>query len=306
MTVSFSSKRMKIGLIDVDGHRNKKTGIAFPNIALMKVANFYKQLGHEVEHADFGYYDKLYISKLFNFTPEIDKPLITSNEIYKGGTGYDIKNRLPLDIELCDPDYSIYPDCDFSVQFFSRGCIRNCSFCVVREKEGYIMPQKPMNLNPNGKHIEILDNNFFANPEWKSAIDYLLDKKQPVNFHGVDVRIMNEEQAYWLNKLKHLKQIHIAWDFPKIDLVPQIAEMTKYVKPYKIMCYVLIGFNSTPEQDLYRVEKLRELKIDPFVMPYDKSDQYQKKFARWVNHKAIFKTVKWPEYRQGSFSSVCP
>lgn len=297
---------MKIGLIDVDGHRNKKTGITFPNIALMKVSNYYKQLGHEVEHADFGYYDKLYISKLFNFTPEIDKPLITSNEIHKGGTGYDIKKRLPLDIEVCDPDYSVYPDCDFSVQFFSRGCIRNCSFCVVREKEGYIMPQKPMNLNPNGKHIEILDNNFFANPEWKSSIDYLLEKKQPVNMHGVDVRIMNEEQAFWLNKLKHLKQIHIAWDFPKIDLVPQITEMTKYVKPYKIMCYVLIGFNSTPEQDLYRVEKLRELKIDPFVMPFNKSDPYQKKFARWVNHKAIFKTVKWSEYRQGSFSSVCP
>lgn len=297
---------MKIGLIDVDGHRNKKTGISFPNIALMKVSNYYKQLGHEVEHADFGYYDKLYISKLFNFTPEIDKPLITSNETHKGGTGYDIKKRLPLDIEVCDPDYSVYPDCDFSVQFFSRGCIRNCSFCVVRDKEGYIMPQKPMNLNPKGKHIEILDNNFFANPEWKSSIDYLLAAKQPVNMHGVDVRIMNEEQAFWLNKLKHLKQIHIAWDFPKIDLVPQITEMTKHVKPYKIMCYVLIGFDSTPEQDLYRVEKLREMKIDPFVMPFKKSDPYQKRFARWVNHKAIFKTVKWSEYRQGSFYSVCP
>lgn len=288
---------MKIGLIDVDGHKDRKTGIQFPNIALMKVATYYKQLGHEVEHAKEGHYDKLYISKLFNFTQDTGISKITSDMIYRGGTGYFIEKRLPLEIEICDPDYSIYPDCDFSVQFFSRGCIRNCSFCVVRKKEGWISTAKPMALNPNGKRIEVLDNNFFANPEWKNAIEYLLALKQPVNLHGVDVRIMNEEQAYWLNKLKHYKQIHIAWDFPTIDLIPQITEMTKHIRPYKIMCYVLIGFNSTPEQDLYRIEKLRELKIDPFVMPFNKMDPYQKRFARWVNHKAVFKTVKWSEYR---------
>ena len=153
-----------------------------------------------------------------------------------------------------------------------------------------------MALNPNGNRIEVLDNNFFANPDWKFAIDDLLRTKQSVNLHGVDVRIMNDEQAFWLNKLKHHKQIHIAWDNPKDNIIPQIKEMIKHVKPYKIMCYVLIGFWSTPEQDLYRVEKLRELKIDPFVMPFDKSDPYQKRFARWVNHKAIFKTVKWIDY----------
>ena len=286
---------MKIGLVDVDGH-------GFPNIALMKVSSYYKQLGYDVEHATMGFYDKLFVSKLFDFTPEYSGSMLTSNEIHKGGTGYDIEKRLPIEIENCQPDYSIYPKYDFSVQFFSRGCIRNCPFCVVRKKEGWITPVKPMDLNPNGKHIEILDNNFFANPEWKGSIDYLLKVNQPVNLHGVDVRIMNEEQAYWLNKLKHMKQIHIAWDLPKIDLIPKILEMTKYIKPYKIMCYVLIGYNSTPEEDLYRVEKLRELKVDPFVMPYNKFDTYQKHFARWVNHKAIFKTVKWENYLNNTYS----
>jgi hypothetical protein len=59
---------------------------------------------------------------------------------------------------------------------------------------------------------------------------------------------------------------------------------------------VLIGYDTSPEEDLYRVEMLREMKIDPFVMPYDKSDPYQKNFSRWVNHKAIFKSVKWEDY----------
>lgn len=281
---------MEIGLIDVDGH-------GFPNVALMKISSYHKQIGDSVEWVNyFQGYHKVYMSKVFTFSPDIHT-VINADEIHKGGTGYNIEKRLPIDIEICDPDYLIYPQYDFSVQFFSRGCIRNCSFCVVRKKEGWIMPVRPMNLNPKGKHIEILDNNFFANPEWKSAINYLLDKKQPVNLHGVDVRIMDEEQAYWLNKLKHVKQIHIAWDFPNLDLVPKISEIIKWIKPYKIMCYVLIGFNSTPEEDLFRVEKLRELGVDPFVMPFNKSDPYQKNFARWVNHKAIFKSVKWTNYR---------
>lgn len=281
---------MKIGLIDVDGH-------GFPNIALMKISTYHKQLGNDVELATIGEYDTLYASKLFKFSEDISSSMITSNELIKGGSGYDLTVHLPNEIECCEPDYSIYPMYNFSLQFYSRGCIRNCPFCIVHEKEGKIKSVKPMALNPNGNRIEVLDNNFFANPKWKSAIEDLQHQMQPVNFHGVDVRIMNEEQAFYLNKLKHHKQIHIAWDNPKDNIIPHIQEMIKHIKPYRIMCYVLIGYWSTPEQDLYRIEKLRELNIDPFVMTFDKSDSYQKRFARWVNHKAVFKTVKWENYK---------
>lgn len=284
---------MEIRLLDIDGK--------MPNIALMKIATYHKQQGDYVEWLspilDFSTkIDKVYASKLFNFSD--DYQYYPQAEIIKGGTGFDIKSKLPKEIEcITNLDYTIYPQHNYSMQFFSRGCIRNCPFCVVREKEGYIYPVEPLELNPNGTHIEVLDNNFFANPEWKQAIEQLINIKQKVNFHGIDARIMNEEQAYYLNRIKHHKQIHMAWDNPKDKLVPRLKEITKYIKPYKIMCYVLIGYWSTPEEDLYRVEKLRELKIDPFVMPYDKSNDYQKRFARWVNHKAIFKTVKWQDYR---------
>src|SRR5690554_6880496 len=278
-----------IGLLDLDGK--------MPIIPLMKIKNKYK------EQADWFNpmfkYEKVYVSKLFDFTPDFKYP-INAKEVIKGGTGYNLKSKLPEEIENQDLDYSIYPNCNYSMQFFSRGCIRNCPFCVVRQKEGYIKPVEPMNLNPKGEWIEVLDNNFFANPEWKSAIQQLLKWDQPVNFHGIDARILTEEQAYFLNQLKHKKQIHIAWDNPKDNLVPRLKEITKWIKPYKLMCYVLIGYWSNPEEDLYRVEKLRELKIDPFVMPYDKSDPYQRNFARWVNHKAIWKTVKWEDYRKSN------
>ena len=281
---------MIVRLVDVDSK--------MPNIALMKISAYHKAKGHDVDWYNpmIDVPDLILASKIFNFTPDYDY-FLHDCEVIKGGSGYDIKSRLPQEIEQSTKlDYRLYPNADYSIQFFSRGCVRKCPFCIVKDKEGAIHTVEPMELNPNGKHIEIFDNNFFANPDWREAIKIIKSYKQPVNFHGVDLRIMDEEQAYALNSLKHYKQIHVAWDNPKDDLVPKLKEMIKHIKPYKIMCYVLIGYWSTHEQDIYRVEKLRELKIDPFVMPYDKSDDYQRKFARWVNHKAIFKSVAWKDY----------
>lgn len=272
-----------------------------PNIALMQISSHHRRrrdnIGWYNALVDYHDTDLLYESQLFNFTEPFG--YYPNCQVIRGGTGVDIKKKLPEEIErIRELDYSLYPDCDYSMQFYSRGCIRKCPFCVVHDKEGYIQSVEPFRLNPNGKRIEILDNNFFANPEWREAVKDILRTKQRVNLHGVDVRIMDDEQAAALNKLKHDGQIHIAWDLPQMDLRPKLQEITKWIKAYKLMCYVLIGYDSTPEQDLYRVETLRELKIDPFVMPFNKADDYQRNFARWVNMKAVFKTVKWDEYRK--------
>ena len=289
---------MKIGLIDVDGHN-------FPNFALMRIAGWHKLRGDSVEWCGEMYwdFDRVYKSKIFTFSPDVDRPFPC--EVVKGGTGYDIHSRLSCEIEASTAmDYSLYPQYDFSIQFFSRGCIRHCPFCLVSKKEGDIHPVTPVDLNPRGKHIEVLDNNFFANPEWKSAIDYLLKLGQPVNLHGVDIRIMNEEQAYWLNKLRLKRShIHIAWDLPQIDLTDKLREVIRYVKPWKLRCYVLVGFNSTMEQDMYRIERLRELGIKPFIMPYrdfenkTKPSQYAKDLAQYVNKPMIFNTCKFEDFQ---------
>lgn len=293
----MKTRPMNIGLIAVDR-------TYYPNFALMRIASYHKSKGDYVEWASplFGQYDKIYKSKIFTFT-EDDNFYYDCPEIINGGTGYEVKSHLPEDIEAHNGlDYSIYPSCDFSVQFFSRGCIRKCPFCLVHDKEGYIHPVEPMNLNPNGKHIEVLDNNFFANPEWRSAIEYLLKTGQKVNLHGVDIRIMNEEQAYYLNKIKLKSKIHIAWDLPEIDLTDKLKEVVKYIKPSKLMCYVLIGYNSTIEQDLYRVLSLQYLGITPFVQPYRDFEnkrmptQYEKDFARWVNKQWIFESCDFADF----------
>ena len=275
------------------------TDAPMANIALMKIARHHRNKGDDVAfHSPLFDQDTdiLYLSKLFRFTPDYEYSV--NAQIIKGGTGYDAGSTLPDEVEILDPDYSIYPDCDYSMQFFSRGCVRRCPFCVVREKEGNIRQVEPMALNPNGTRIEVLDNNFFANPEWRKSVDKIFEWGQKINLHGVDVRMLTEEQARVLNTLPHYKQIHIAWDNPQTDIAKHIRRMIKHVPAYKVMCYVLIGFWSTPEEDLCRVEKLRELGVDPFVMAYDRSDQYQRDFQRWCNHKAIFKSVKWQDYRK--------
>ena len=288
----------RIGLLDVDGR-------GYPNFALMKLSAHHKALGDSVEMArTFGEYDVLYASKIFTFSPEPDYGRFEYESLVKGGTGYDIAAKLPDEVDArLDPDYSIY-DFPFSIQFLSRGCVRRCGFCVVREKEGGIRPVDPCKLNPLGEWIEVFDNNFFSNPEWKKSIDYLISTKQKVNLHGVDVRSLSEENAFWLNKLKLKRNVHIAWDSAKLDLTDRLKEITKWVRPYKLTCYVLVGFDSTPDEDLYRLRRLKELKIQPFVMPYRdfKSatetpvSQYCKDLARWCNRMESFKSCDFLDY----------
>jgi len=279
---------MKIGIIDIEPK--------IFNTAYMQLARYHKDRGDSVEwwspltHRQF---DVVYCSSLFTYT---DKSQIPSDVIC-GGTGFDITSLLSKAIETCEMDYSIYPECDHSIVWFSRGCNRNCPWCVVPGKEGWIHAVEPKNLNPNGKYITVQDNNFFANPNWEKAIRQLRKKGQPVDFQGIDARTLTIYRCEQLLTLKHHKQIKIAWDNPKENLEPKLREIIRYIKPWRLMCYVLIGYwYGLEDADLYRVETLRRLGIDPFVMAFDKTDLYQRAFARWVNHKAIFKKVKWEDY----------
>jgi len=270
------------------------------NTAMMRVSRYHKDQGDEVEEYNHFYpedYDVVYAFSLFNYTP---KGYITSKMIC-GGTGFDLTTTLPPEIDGSDYDWSLYPRCNYSMVWFSKGCIRNCPFCIVRLKEGCIQPCEPKNLNPNGVEIKIQDNNFFASLEWREAIKQLKEWDQPCDFAGgIDIRLMDEETCNALNGLRYGKhpKIKMAWDNPKDDLIWKFQEVVKIIKPYKIMVYVLIGYWSDEDQDVMRVEKLREIGIDPFVMPFNKRDHYQRSFARYVNHKAVFKSCTWSEYKK--------
>jgi hypothetical protein len=221
-----------------------------------------------------------------------------------GGTGFNVCSRLPPKIEACNLDYSIYPKCNTSYIWFSRGCIRKCPFCVVPTKEGKLEVLKPKNLNPKAKRLSVMDNSFTALPKtfFESAINFLHNTNLPIDFQcGIDCRLANLEKWRQIKTLKIYKQIRTAWDNPKEDLSANLKLMGEVFGKSKVMVYVLIGYWSTPEQDLDRVLKIRETGLDAWVMSFNKKDPYQKAFERWNNRHA---NCPWEEYKHGSWKGL--
>lgn len=299
---------MKVGIYDVDS--------AIPNLALMKLSAWHKQQGHDVEWYTplmIDGYDKIYASKVFSFS---DSSGLIPERMEIGGTGYDLTVSLPPDIESMTPDYSLY-GYPHSIGFTMRGCRLTCPFCVVPKKEG-----SPVSNNTIGEiwtqresdFIVLLDNDFFGNPEWPARIDEIRGYGLKVNFsQGLNIRNIKPDQAAALASVKFRninntgKQIHFAWDDARHEKLIHKGIATCInagIKPGQMAFYVLIGFNSTPAQDLHRVETLREYGCDPYAMPFQRDNEYQRRFARWVNHKAIFNTVPWDEYRDGVKRSI--
>lgn len=287
---------MRIGIYAVDGG-------TYPNVALMKISAYHKERGDSVEWAiPLESYDRVYESKLFTFTPSPSWQWM-ADKVVRGGTGYDIESKLPDDIErITDVDWSLYSRSNFSVNFLSRGCIRNCPFCLVRRKEGYIHSVRPLTVPDQAQWVEILDNNFFANPKLDDAAQWVHDWGKPITLHGVDVRMMTDYHYRILQTFKMHGRIHVAWDNPKDNILPMIEQMTKYIKPWRIVCSVLVGFNSTIQEDLMRILSLDYIGVSPFVMVYrdyttnTEPDKLLKHLQRWCNRREIFKTCIFNEY----------
>lgn len=286
---SEGEKIMRIGLVDVDGHN-------FPNLALMKLATYHKQRGDEVEWAfPLLPYDRVYMAKVFTFTQD-DITAYQTDDIVRGGTGYDLQGKLPADVENCYPDYSIYGITDTAYGYLTRGCPRGCRFCIVAEKEGK-QSKKVANLENfwrGQKYIKLLDPNLLACPDWKELMQQLSDSKAQVDFtQGLDIRLMTAEKADMIRQCK-VKILHFAWDNPEDELT--FEKLKEYRKAFalpddKCKVYVLTNFNSTHEQDLERVYRLRDIGYDPFVMVYEKwnAPKETRRLQRWCNNKVIFR-----------------
>ncbi len=300
---------VKIGLIDVDGH-------GMPNLALMHISAWHKARGDEVEWwaGHLIYYDVVYMSKIFSdaYSREKEQPY-NCGRVIRGGTGYAIRtvdgkeifdeslhHNLPEEIERTFPDYSIYPQYNFAVSMTSRGCPNMCSFCIVSKKEGCVT-RKTGDVKDfwcGQPEIKVLDSNITACPEKKDLMQQYRDTGVLIDYKsGLDIRRLDDEDIEILNETK-TSQLHFAWDNPNQDLRQRFERFASLAKRKRngawATVYVLTGYNSTLEQDLYRITTLRDLGFDPFVMVYNKpgAPQYTRDLQRWCNNRVIFKSCK--------------
>lgn len=290
---------MNIGLIDVDSHN-------FPNLALMKISAWHKAQGDTVEWWwGFGEYDQVYMSKVFDetYSPDVPEPL-NAKEIIKGGTGYGLDNELPDEIEHIYPDYSLYPELtkETAYGYLTRGCPRACPFCIVAEKEGR-RSCKVADLSEwwcGQKNIKLLDPNLLACPEHMDLLGQLADSGARVDFtQGLDCRLLNVRNLQAIMQVK-IKEIHFAWDFmAETDAV--VRGLRLYAEKGKknrhgqfATVYTLVNYNTNMDENLYRINTIRDMGFDPYVMIYDKPNAPQeiKDLQRWCNNKIIFGKCK--------------
>lgn len=285
---------MKIGLIDVDSHN-------FPNLCLMKISAYHKVRGDTVEWWNgLEHYDIVYKSRVFTdeYTQD-EETAINADKVINGGTGYDLKNTLPDEIENQYPDYDLYHVKNIAYGFLTRGCPRNCPFCVVGIKEGLCSRQvSDLSYFRRGqKEIKLLDPNLLACKDHIELLKQLSDSRSYVDFtQGLDIRLINEDNVSLLNRIK-IKMIHFAWDNPNQDLTAYFERFNKLtdLKDFrKKRVYVLTNFNSTHQEDLYRVETLKKLGYDPYIMIYNKfsAPVETRHLQRWVNNKIIFRSCE--------------
>lgn len=285
---------MKIGLVDVDSH-------GWPNLCLMKLSAYHKSRGDAVEWwKPAGWYDLVYKSRVFTDTYSKDSIYVANAaQVIRGGTGYGPGPDLPEAVEHICPDYNLYPQFpDTAYGFLSRGCPRSCGFCIVSGKEGRVSHQVAdlSEFWSGQREIKLLDANLLACKDHERLLMQLAESRAWVDFsQGLDIRLTTPDNIALLNKVR-TKAVHFAWDNPDIDLTPyflRFVELTAIKSDRKRRVYVLTNYGSTHEQDLYRVNTLRAIGYDPYVMIYERptAPPITRHLQRWVNNKRIFYTV---------------
>lgn len=284
---------MRVGLIDVDSHN-------FPNLALMKLSAYHKGRGDSVEWWNgLLHYDVVYKSKVFTDDYSFDPDFcINADEIIKGGTGYDLVNKLPDEIEHSRPDYGLYYIKNTAYGFLTRGCPRNCPFCIVSEKEGKTRTVADLSEWWNGQsNIVLMDSNITASKDCEKHFDTLIKSKAKINFEGggLDVRFLTDKGADQLNEM-NVTMLHFAWDSYEFETYDKLKRIRPLINldARHIGVYVLTNFNTNHVQDLERIYKLKELDVTPYVMIYNKrtAPKETRHLQRWVNNRFVFRACE--------------
>lgn len=319
---------MNIGIIDadlIDG------GTRFPNLALMKISAYEKDLGNDVtllsSYEKIPSYYKVYISKVFSYT-KIPMEILNCKNVVYGGTGFfpDGGKDLPEEIEHHMPDYNLYDEfisreinlgakrsnyadyLDYSIGFTTRGCFRKCSFCVNR-KYDRVLSHSPVQefLDADRPKIYLCDDNFMAYSNWSNVLDDLEATKKPFQFRqGLDIRLMTDEKADRLSNVKYHGDYIFAFDnINDRFLIEKKLLLWRHYCKKSTKLYVLVAYDSQDVNDIVntfeRISILMKYGCLPYIMRYEKYKNSALKgmyiqIARWCNQPQFYKKMSFRQY----------
>ena len=293
---------MNIGLIAVDSN--------YPNLALMKLSAWHKSQGDAVEwYTPFSRYDRVYMAKVFTFTPGFGY-YVNADEVEKGGTGYDLQKTLPEEIDRMQPDYSLYPQVDgrTAYGFLTRGCPNRCRWCIVPEKEGKISPYMDAEEIAAGGRTDLIlmDNNVLASGYGLRQIEKIVRMGYRVDFNqGLDARLVTDDIARLLARVKWIKRIRFGCDTPQqideCERATSLIDRYGYRGEYCFYCILLDDF----KESFSRVNHWRSRggRFLPHAQPYRDVNnphhivpQWQKDLAGWADKKQVFRTCEFKDF----------
>ena len=335
-----------IAIIDADLIGRKRH--RFPNLAAMKISSYYKGKGCMVElktdYLGLEAYDRVFIAKVFTDT-KIDQSVLVLPNVVFGGTGffYDKAPHLPEEIEHCMPDYHLYDTwveeqiqkgghrsnysfyLDYSIGFLTRGCFRQCAFCVNRSYKSVALHSPLAEFyDPSRKKICLLDDNFFGCPSWKEMLLELQSTGKPFRFmQGLDERLLTDEKCQMLFASKYDGDFIFAFDnLADRELIEKKICLARKYTDAQLKFYCFTGFDREDKWDdafwkddifslFARIEILMKHKCIPYVMRYAryKESPYRGMYitiARWCNQPSMFKKKSLREYQfvKGNSKSV--
>ncbi len=292
---------MNIGLHDAE-RDYFRTGNKFPNYAIMKISAYHKSQGDNVEWWNPLYcYDRVYSSKVFDFTPA--DPYLPADAI-RGGTGY---TDLPADNSLPGEVDDMFPECDYAIGYLTRGCPNNCRWCVVPRKEGKISPYRKWQdiVRGDTDKLVLMDNNILACDYGISQLEGLAGSGYRIDLNqGMDARLVDDRIADILSRISWIRFIRFSCD-QKSQVEPvrkAIGLLGRHgVRPYRIFIYILV----TPDlQDaMERVEALKAYKgINLYaqaernerlgIMPNAAQLEFQQRYV----YSGRYRIETWQEY----------
>lgn len=298
---------MIVGLHDAEKDYFKR-GKSFPNLALMKISAWNKRQGNTVEWwIPTMQYDRVYSSKIFDFTP--NNPYLP-DDAFRGGTGYrdlPMNQELPPEIDAMQPDYSIYPDCDYAIGYLTRGCPNHCRWCIVPEKEGGIRPYRTWRdiARPDTDKLVLMDNNILACKHGIEQLESLASSGYKIDLNqGMDARLVTDEIADILSRLKWIRFIRFSCD-QKSQIEPirhTIDLLGKYgIKPYRIFIYLLVTQDLADASE--RVEALKGYKAINLYAQAERNERLsvvpnegQLEFAQRYIYSGSYRVETWAEY----------